>query len=426
MRIHNQKKYNILMIYILIIVALSLLMIAALFRIDKILAIIGKIIKVLSPVIWGFVIAYLLNPIMKLFEKLISKIFFKKKPHPKALRRISVTLTILLFVSLVSLLCYIVIPEIVESVKSIFSNFDTWIDNVQKIFDNIMKDNPSVNDFIKNEFDSISTYLQGFIDKLQPNLEKFVTDVTKGMANFLIGIKDFLLGIIVSIYLLLGKEKLIAQVKKVTLALFSKNTCKRIFNVYHKSNNLFIGFVGGKIIDSIIIGIICFIIMKILNMPYYVLISVIIGVTNVIPFFGPIIGAIPSALLVFLAKPSDLIPFLIFILILQQFDGNILGPRIIGNSIGLPAFWVLFSIFLGGGLFGFTGMLLGVPTFALIYALFREYIEDKLESKHLPTETSAYSGNVEKFYIVKRAKDMIDESSDKAEYDKYMIDKINK
>ena len=261
--------------------------------------------------------------------------------------------------------------------------------------------------------------MQNYINNKQPGIEDFVSNVTKGALNFLIGIKDFILGLIVSVYLLLSKENLLAQIKKMTLAIFPKRTCQRIFNVYHKSNKMFIGFISGKIIDSIIIGILCFIIMRIIGINYSVLISLIIGVTNIIPFFGPFIGAIPSAMLVFFDDPRDVIPFLIFILILQQFDGNILGPRILGDSTGLPAFWVLFAIFLGGGLFGFTGMLLGVPTFALIYALFRDFIENNLKNKRLPTETKAYYGNVEKYYEIKRAKDK-QECSD---YDEYMISK---
>ncbi len=417
MRLNTNKKNNVLIFNILLIVALSLLMIMFLFKLDRFLLLFRRILKILSPIIWGFVIAYLLNPIMKLSERTYTKLFCRKKPHKKAARRISVAITMLFFILIISLFFYAIVPEIARNISSILKKSGEWITDIENTFNNILEKNPKLNKFYKKEFDNIITYLQNYVENKQPGIEDFVTNITKGALNFLIGVKDFILGLIVSVYLLLSKENLIAQIKKITLAIFPKRTCQRIFNVYHKSNKMFIGFISGKIIDSIIIGILCFIVMRIIGINYSVLISLIIGVTNIIPFFGPFIGAIPSAMLVFFDTPRDVIPFLIFILILQQFDGNILGPRILGDSTGLPAFWVLFAIFLGGGLFGFTGMLLGIPTFALIYALFRDFVENKLKRKRLPTDTKAYYGNVEKYYEIKRAKDK-QESED---YDEYMI-----
>ncbi len=415
----TNKKNKVMIFNILLIVALSLLMIMLLFNLDRFLLLFRRIFKILSPIIWGFAIAYLLNPVMMLSERTYTKLFCRKKPHKKAARRISVCITMLFFLLIISLFFYAIVPEIARNISSIFKKSGDWINDIQKTFNSILEKNPKLNNFYKKEFDNIIDYLQNYINNKQPGIENFITNITKGALNFLIGIKDFILGLIVSVYLLLSKENLIAQIKKITLAIFPKRTCQRIFSVYHKSNKMFIGFISGKIIDSIIIGILCFIIMRIIGINYSVLISLIIGVTNIIPFFGPFIGAIPSAMLVFFDNPRDVIPFLIFILILQQFDGNILGPRILGDSTGLPAFWVLFAIFLGGGLFGFTGMLLGVPTFALIYALFRDFVENKLKRKRLPTDTKAYYGNVEKYYEIKRAIDK-QESDD---YDEYMISK---
>lgn len=405
MKIYTNKKYNTIVFYTLLIVALSLLMIVAIFKFDKILLFGKEVVSALMPVIWGFAIAYLLNPVTKVFEKLMAKLIFKKKPHKKACRRIAVAVTVILLLLLMTSLTYFILPEIIESIKSIFTNFNGWLDNSKSIVNKILESNPKINNYIKSEYDTITVYLQNLVQKLQPDFNDFVANFTKGIVSFLLGIKDFLLGLIVSIYLLLSKETLLSQLKKITLALFSKKTCEKTFKVYHKTNDLFIKFIGGRIIDSFIVGVLCFIGLSILKMPYSILISVLLGITNIIPFFGPFIGAIPSALLVLLAKPSSLIPFLIFILVLQQFDGNVLEPRIIGDSTGLPAFWVLFAIFLGGGLFGFIGMLLGVPTFALIYTLFREFIENKLERKRLPKDTGSYTGSVEHMYVVKRAKE---------------------
>jgi len=421
MKIFNNKKYNTITLYVLLIIAISILMVASLFKFSKILFVFSKIVSVLMPIIWGLVIAYLLNPVMKFIEKLISKIICKKKPHKKACRTISVFLTMsLLFILLASLL-YVIVPEITLSIQSIFKKIqNNDIENIQNWINDILDDNPTLNKFIQSEFETISESVQNLVLRLQPSFETFISNFTVGIFNFLLALKDFILGIIVSIYLLMSKETLLAQAKKIMLALFKKKTCEHYFSLYHKSNGMFIGFINGKIIDSFIIGILCFIGMSFLKMPYIVLISVIIGITNIIPFFGPFIGAIPSAFLVLLAEPNKLLAFLIFILILQQFDGNILGPKILGDSTGLPAFWVLFSIFLGGGLFGFIGMLIGIPTFAIIYGLFKTYIESKLEKNNLPIETGAYLGNVDALYNIKRAKDL---EEDNINFEDYLQDK---
>ncbi|MGN0585672.1 MAG: AI-2E family transporter, partial [Oscillospiraceae bacterium] len=194
----------------------------------------------------------------------------------------------------------------------------------------------------------------------------------------------------VAIYLLCGKERFLAQLRKLVCAIFPKDAAGSIFNVASHTNKTLSGFISGKIIDSFIIGVITFISMTIMNMDFVALISVVIGVTNIIPFFGPFIGAIPCAFLLLVAAPKQVIPFVIFIIILQQFDGNILGPKILGDSTGLSSFWVMFAIFLGGGLFGFAGMLLGVPVFAVIYSLVSEFIDFLLSKKGASTNTDDY------------------------------------
>ena len=199
-----------------------------------------------------------------------------------------------------------------------------------------------------------------------------------------------IIGVIISVYLLFGKENFSMQSKKAVYAMMKPAHANMLLHLTIKSNEIFGGFIIGKIIDSAIIGVLCFIGLSLLNMPYTLLVSVIVGVTNVIPFFGPYIGAIPSAILIMLQDPKMGIYFIIFILILQQIDGNIIGPKILGNSTGLSAFWVVFSILLGGGLFGFVGMILGVPTFAVIYYVVKMLVDHRLEQKNLPIETACY------------------------------------
>jgi predicted PurR-regulated permease PerM len=201
---------------------------------------------------------------------------------------------------------------------------------------------------------------------------------------------NIFVGIIISIYLLAGKEKFIGQTKKLIYTLFDARRGNVIIATARKSNDIFGGFIGGKIVDSLIIGLLCYIGTTILNMPYAVLVSVVVGITNVIPFFGPYIGAIPSFVIIALANPIKGVYFLIFIIILQQLDGNVIGPKILGDSTGLSPFWVVFAILVAGGIFGFVGMLLGVPTFAVIYYIIQELISARLAKKKLPQDTDSY------------------------------------
>jgi len=226
--------------------------------------------------------------------------------------------------------------------------------------------------------------------ELLPKTNELMSNLTVGVINVISTVFDILIGMIVSIYLLFSKEQFVAQAKKGVYALFEPSRANMILHFSMKSNEIFGGFIIGKIIDSAIIGILCFVGLSVLNMPYAVLVSVIVGVTNVIPFFGPYIGAVQSTILIILDEPIKGLYFVIFILILQQFDGNILGPKIIGNSTGLSAFWVIVAILLGGGLFGFVGMVMGVPTFAVIYYMVELMLNSKLEKRDLPSETELY------------------------------------
>ena len=217
-----------------------------------------------------------------------------------------------------------------------------------------------------------------------------MTILTTGVIDFVGEIFNALIGIIVSIYILYSKEMFGKQGKKITYAVLNARHANIVLHVMQKANEIFGGFLIGKIIDSAIIGLLCFFGLTLLNMPYTLLVSVIVGVTNVIPFFGPYIGAIPSAVLILLADPIKGVYFLVFILVLQQLDGNFIGPKILGSSTGLSSFWVIFAILLGGGMFGFIGMLLGVPSFAVIYYIVQMVVNGKLHKKNLPEATEFY------------------------------------
>ncbi len=399
MKFHANKKYNTIALYAVLVIAVNLLLVVAIFKFQTILNVLSAVFTVLLPVIWGFVIAFLVNPIMVTFEHVVNKKIIKKPQNihkRKWLRSLSVTFSSLIFLGIVGGIISIVVPEIINSVNDIINNFSGIIDKSQEWINKLFANYPKVGTVISEKLVEFGTDL----GKLQPMLE----NILSGALSFVNLIKNFVLGFILSIYLLFSKETLIAQLKKIMFANFKKSTCGRIFRFGNQANKVFSGFLTGKIVDSIIIGFLCFIVLTIVNIPYNILISVIVGVTNIIPFFGPFIGAVPSAFLILLVEPKKVIWFLIIIFLIQQFDGNILGPKILGDSTGLPAIWVMISLFIGGGLFGFVGMLVSVPAFALIYSLTRGSIENKLKKKKLPLSTVYYKGDHKKLLGIEREK----------------------
>ena len=227
-------------------------------------------------------------------------------------------------------------------------------------------------------------------DTILPEYSSIATRISEGVLGVVNVIKNFFIAIIICVYFLNSKDTFAAQIKKIILAVFKKDTAEEIMSGAAFTNKTFGGFINGKIIDSIIIGIICFIVMTIFGWEYTLLISCIIGITNIIPFFGPFIGAVPSALLLLMVDYKQCIYFIIFIFILQQFDGNILGPKILGDSTGLASFWVLFAVLVGGGLFGFIGMVIGIPVFAVIYAYCSRAVNSRLRKRGFTTDVADY------------------------------------
>lgn len=395
MKIDWNRKYTTIAVYVLIVVFISILFVVAIFKFSGLLAMLGTIVDILTPIITGFVIAYLLNPVMKFFERRIFKKLFRKKERPRLIRALSVICTTLVALLIVTALIAIIVPEIIKSISSIANNAQDYYTNVQNWADTLIKDNPTLQQFVSEQLDNFSTYVTEATSYLKSNLQNIVSVLSSGIFAIIGALKNLFIGFIISIYLLLSKELFSAQLKKVFFAFFPPKYCTRMLANYHKVNTIFAGFISGQLLDATIVGILCFVGMTILQLPYAVLISVLVAVSNLVPFFGPFIGAIPSALLIFVTNPIQSVWFLIFIIILQQVDGNIINPRIQGDSTGLPAFWVIVSLMVGGGLFGIPGMLLAVPVCAVLYMLFRTYVEGRLEKKHMPTSTKVYKGSVE-------------------------------
>ena len=283
-----------------------------------------------------------------------------------------------------------VIPEVIRSIQNAVAALPENMRNLSIWVSQVLENNPEAETIAINSLNRLSEWAQGV---LEPNLDKILGilgNLSLGVISLLVWLKNLLIGVIVMIYLLNIKDQFVALAKKITYGLFSVEWANRIVREARFIHKVFGGFIIGKIVDSLIIGIMCFVCLSFMKMPYTLLVSVIVGVTNVIPFFGPFIGAIPSAFLILLVSPIQCLYFLIFILLLQQFDGNILGPKILGDSTGVSSFWVLFSILLFGGLFGFVGMIIGVPTFAVIYRLTGDFINSKLKKRKLSVRTEDY------------------------------------
>lgn len=378
-----------------VVIILCMLCFFVLLRMDDISKVLKLIFNILRPIIYGLAIAYLLNPIVKTVERYLKPWVEKRFPNfkktQKLCRGIGIVAALVVMLAVISALFNMLIPELYRSIRNLALTLPGQINEALRNLTVLMSQDTTLGKFFTTFLTEATTFFQNWMrTDLLSKVNDFMSHLTEGVFNVVNEVMNAVIGIIVSVYVLYSKEKFSMQSKKIIYALFKPSHANMILHLSIKSNTIFGGFIIGKIIDSAIIGVLCFIGLSILDMPYTVLVSVIVGVTNVIPFFGPYIGAIPSAILIMLSDPKMGIYFILFILVLQQLDGNVIGPKILGDSTGLSAFWVMFSILLGGGLFGFVGMILGVPTFAVFYYIVNMLINNKLEKRKLPIETDCY------------------------------------
>lgn len=358
---------------------------------------IDKFITIAMPIIDGFVLAYLFTPILNMIEtKLIKPLCTKAglSMTPKVRRRVragSILATLAIVLLVVYELFALILPEVVRSVQSIIFQFPIYVNNLSDWALLLLKDNPDLEATVDALINQYSTKVMEYVNtNLLPHINEVLKTVSLSVIGVFKALWNLVIGFIISIYLLGSKEKFAGQAKKIVYAMFDHKAGNELVSNFRFIHSTFIGFIGGKIVDSIIIGIICFVCTSIIGTPYSILVSVIIGVTNVIPFFGPWIGGIPSALLVLMVDPKQALYFGILIIFIQQFDGNILGPKILGDSTGLSGFWVIFSITIFGGLFGVLGMIVGVPIFAVFYAGVKSLVNRHLHRKNLPTDLGPY------------------------------------
>lgn len=397
MKFNFEKKYFWIGITAFLVIAGSICFYYLVFHGDLFSAQINSVVKVASPVIYGIILAYLLTPVVNNIERYILKPILLKAGKSitvtakKVMRAISIIFTMIISGLLIFCLFRILIPNIIVSIESISQQFPTYIQNLTNWSARFLDDNPNIEKLVVQLVDTYSSEFTNFLNNsIIPKLEAILRQVSMSLLSVLGVVWDFIIGIIISIYVLFNKELFAGQAKKILYAFLQTKTANNFIRDVRFTSDTFIGFISGKIIDSAIIGCLCFVATSLLDMPYCLLISVIIGVTNIIPFFGPFLGAIPCAFLVLIVNPIKCIYFIILIFILQQLDGNVIGPKILGESTGLSGFWVIFSITIFGGLWGVPGMIVGVPLWAVIYAMIRRSANRKLKKRDLSTNTEDY------------------------------------
>lgn len=386
MKINWNQKYTTIAVYSFIVIASSIIFFLILSGLDRFNQVLGGYVSVLYPFIYGFFIAYLVNFPLKLFTKLLNKIKLLKNAKKSVVHMLALILSYIVSAFLVYLFFAFILPQLILSITGLVRNIPGYVRDTTRFIEGIIRDYnipPDIVSFIEDRWDDTAKSINESATGLLPAVLSFLRNTAQQFFNLF-------LAIFISVYLLAQKDYFISLIKKINYGIFGLSIADRIVSIGRRSNNIFGNFLGGKILDSAIIGVLTFIVLYIVNMPYALLVSFIVGVTNIIPFFGPFIGAIPSFIIILFESPVKALWFLLIIFLIQQLDGNVIGPKILGNSLGISAFWILFSVMVSGKFFGVIGMVLGVPLFVLIYSIVKEIMESRLKSKGLPTETEEY------------------------------------
>lgn len=386
MKVNWNSKYTTISIYSFFVICASIIFYLIASEVSSFQIKVGEVISIFMPIIIGFVMAYLFNFILRFYEEKVFRFNILKKKKPKLIRFMGLILTYATVTLLIFTFMKFVFPQILSSIMGLVNDIPSYVSKITDL----------VNDF-NSKYEIQEEYYNFIVakwDEYRDSIIRFATNLIPVLGNIvkiiLSSVWNIVLGIIVSIYLLIDKERFLALSKKTTRALFSEERSDRIIELANRGNNIFGKFLSGKILDSFIIGILTFVVITIFKMPYTILISFIVSITNIIPFFGPFIGAIPSAMIILFVSPIKALWFLVIILVIQQIDGNIIGPKILGDSLGISAFWILFSLLVTGKLFGLLGMIVGVPLFVFIYSIIKEFVESRLKKKGLPYETKEY------------------------------------
>ena len=387
------KKYLYWGITAFLVIAAAVLFYMLLQHLPDVKKGLDRIMTILAPFVWGLVIAYLLLPLTRQLERLLSSKAMKNAHMKGKFARVaSIIISEIVLLVILTAFVLLILPQLYSSIETIVVNSPEYYNKMSKWVELKLEDHPEIEQYVAQALESMSNQLIDLVkNRLLPSMGNVINSVTTGVYAAFRGVYNLIIGIIVSIYILSNREMAKAGFRKVLYTIFSVETAERIRSGILFTDRTFMGFLSGKLLDSAIIGLVCYIVSVILKMPYALLVSVMIGITNIIPFFGPLIGLIPSAFIILLVDPIKCLIFVIFIIILQQIDGNILGPKILGSSVGINGFWVMFAIILGGGLFSFTGMILGVPVFVVIYSALTTLIDKKLRREDLPQDFETYA-----------------------------------
>ena len=402
MKFRFEKKYVYWGVTAFLVIAASLIFYYFLFHMNNVRAGFRTFTKTCMPIIDGLVLAYLMTPLVNHMERdffipLCKRVNLNTESAKakKRMRLLSALITVIFVFVLIYLLCASIIPQLIVSIQNIALQLPVYAANLQDWIQKLLENNDDLAGIVTSLINQYSNELEDYLNsKLVPQLNVILTQFSSSIFSSMLGLLvtawNLLIGLIISVYLLFSKESFAGQSKKIIYAIWEEETANKLISNIRFVNATFGGFINGKLVDSLIIGLICFIGMTLLQLPYPVLISVIVGITNIIPFFGPYLGAIPSIVLILMVNPKQALYFAIFVLVLQQFDGNFLGPKILGNKTGLSSFWVIFSITLFGGYWGILGMAIGVPVFAVIYAGIKALVNQQLVKRGFSTNTKDY------------------------------------
>ena len=397
MREEHDRRYFKWGLTALVVIFISILLVVIFTNLPGFFALLGSIGKILSPLVSGIVIAFLLNPIFNFVDLRLRPLLLKRGMQEKKAKTLSRAVALVFAFLFGGFIVYaffaMLVPQLYESVMSIIESAPAYYQSLEKWAVNILEGNPEIRTYVEKALETIQTYVQNWVKtSFLSDVQKLLATLTTSVMAVVKSITNFIIGLVASIYILWSKDTFQAQAKKMVVAACKPAAADHLLDLGSSINRIFSGFIIGKIIDSAIIGVLCYICMTLMKMPYTALIATIVGVTNVIPVFGPFIGAVPSALIILLVDPLQAFYFVIFIIVLQQVDGNVIGPKILGNTVGISGFWVLISITVAASIFGFAGMLLGVPVFAVIYLIISDIVNSALRRKNKTTITDDYYG----------------------------------
>lgn len=397
MKPYSNQKYFTVAVYALIVLILTISIVFFFLNLDIVDRFIGKLLDICSPLLYGAFIAYALNPLMKIYEEKVFRARRKNRTLSRSVRRgLSVTASLLTIILFLSLFIAMIIPQLKSSVLDLIDKFPEYISSFEDLAYSLSQSNATIAGIVN----SVLSYLDDLMSRSYELIQEYLPVLTEILQSVAGAILDIILGFVFAVYFLCAKEYIIAQTKKISKALFSEKIYEKITYFVSLTDRTFGKYFIAAILDSLLVGFICFLFVQFAGMPYAPLIGMVIAITNIIPIFGPFIGAIPCALILFVCKPSYAITFAIMILIVQQIDGNIIVPRIHGASTGLPPVWIIVSITVMSGLFGFVGMFIGVPCFSVLYTLVKQVVEDRLEKKSFSTDTLSYMKKEERIRFI--------------------------